>query len=76
MHRESETRIAACLQTHSGLMRSRREQGKSSVIDVSHDARLGMTELVLAAADTPGLLADVAGVLYANRIEVVDAAIY
>ena len=26
--------------------------------------------------DTPGLLADVAGVLYANRIEVVDAAIY
>ena len=27
-------------------------------------------------ADTPGLLAEVAGVLYANRIEVVDAAIY
>ena len=35
-----------------------------------------MTEMVLAAADVPGLLADVAGVLYANRIEVVDAAIY
>ena len=32
--------------------------------------------MVLAAADTPGLLAEVAGVLYANRIEVVDAAIY
>ena len=68
----TETRIAA----HVRLMRARREQGKSSLIDVSHDTRLGMTEMVLAAADTPGLLADVAGVLYANRIEVVDAAIY
>ena len=68
----TETRIAA----HVRLMRARREQGKCSLIDVSHDARLGMTEMVLAAADTPGLLADVAGVLYANRIEVVDAAIY
>ena len=68
----AETRIAA----HVRLVRARREQGKSSLIDVSHDTRLGMTEMVLAAADTPGLLADVAGVLYANRIEVVDAAIY
>jgi [protein-PII] uridylyltransferase len=32
--------------------------------------------MVLAARDTPGLLADVAGVLYANRIDVADAAIY
>jgi [protein-PII] uridylyltransferase len=68
----AETRIAA----HVKLMRARHEQGKSSLIDVSHDTRLGMTEMVLAAADTPGLLAEVAGVLYANRIEVVDAAIY
>jgi UTP:GlnB (protein PII) uridylyltransferase len=51
-------------------------EAKSALIEVSHDARLGMTEMVLAAADTPGLLADVAGVLYANRIEGVDAAIY
>ena len=35
-----------------------------------------MTEMVLAARDMPGLLAEVAGVLFANRIEVVDAAIY
>jgi [protein-PII] uridylyltransferase len=68
----SETRIAA----HVRLIRERREQGKSAMIDVSHDTRLAMTEMVLAAADVPGLLADVAGVLYANRIEVVDAAIY
>ena len=68
----TETRIG----THVRLMRARHEQGKCSLIDVSHDTRLGMTELVLSAADTPGLLAEVAGVLYANRIEVVDAAIY
>jgi len=68
----TEARIAA----HVRLLRARREQGKSALIDVSHDTRLGLTEMVLAAADTPGLLADVAGVLYANRIEVVDAAIY
>ncbi len=68
----TETRIAM----HVRSIRARREQGKSALIDVSHDTRLGMTEMVLAAADTPGLLADVAGVLYANRIEVVDAAIY
>jgi [protein-PII] uridylyltransferase len=67
-----ETRIAA----HTMLMRARREQGKSSLIEVSHDTRLGLSEMVLAAKDTPGLLAEVAGVLYANRIEVVDAAIY
>jgi [protein-PII] uridylyltransferase len=67
-----DTRIAA----HVRLMRARHEQKKSSLIDISHDTRLGMTELVLSAADTPGLLAEVAGVLYANRIEVVDAAIY
>jgi [protein-PII] uridylyltransferase len=68
----TETRIAA----HVRLMRERHQQGKSSLIEVSHDTRLGMSEMVLAAADTPGLLAEVAGVLYANRIEVVDAAIY
>jgi len=67
-----ETKIAA----HVRQVRARRELGKSSMIDVSHDPRHGMTELVVVAVDTPGLLADVAGVLYANRIEVVDAAIY
>ena len=32
--------------------------------------------MVLAAVDVPGLLAEVAGVLHANRIDVLDAAIY
>jgi [protein-PII] uridylyltransferase len=65
-------RIAA----HMELLRARRERLQASVIEVVHQKRLGVTEMVLAALDTPGLLADVAGVLYANRIEVVDAAIY
>jgi [protein-PII] uridylyltransferase len=65
-------RIAA----HMELLRSRRERLQSSIIEVVHHKRLGVSEMVLAARDTPGLLADVAGVLYANRIEVVDAAIY
>jgi [protein-PII] uridylyltransferase len=68
----AEVRIIA----HVRLVRARRESGKSSLIEISHDARLGMTEMVLAALDVPGLLAEVAAVLYANRIEVVDAAIY
>ena len=65
-------RIAA----HMELLSARRERLQSSIIEVVHHKRLGVTEMVLAARDTPGLLADVAGVLYANRIEVVDAAIY
>ena len=32
--------------------------------------------MALTAADVPGLLAEVAGVLHANRINIVDAAIY
>jgi [protein-PII] uridylyltransferase len=68
----SETRIVS----HVALVRGRREAGKSSLIEITHDPRLGMTEMVLAAVDVPGLLAEVAAVLYANRIEVVDAAIY
>jgi [protein-PII] uridylyltransferase len=65
-------RIAA----HMDLLRVRRERLQSSVIEIVHQKRLGITEMVLAARDAPGLLAVVAGVLYANRIEVVDAAIY
>src|SRR5450432_4415765 len=61
---------------HMDLLRVRRERLLSSVIEIVHHRRLGITEMVLAARDTPGLLADVAGVLYANRIEVVDAAVY
>jgi [protein-PII] uridylyltransferase len=61
---------------HVRLIRARRASGKLSLVEVSHEERLGITEMVLAALDMPGLLAEVAGVLYANRIEVVDAAIY
>lgn len=68
----TEDKIAA----HVRLVRARRGGGHQSLVEVAHDPRMGMTQMVLAARDTPGLLAEVAGVLHANRIEVVDAAIY
>ena len=43
---------------------------------VTHSPRGTFSELVLVAHDVPGLLARVAGVFYANRIDVLDAAIY
>jgi [protein-PII] uridylyltransferase len=61
---------------HIQLIRARRARGESSIIDVTHQRRLGITDMVLAAIDVPGLLAEVTGVLHANRIDVVDAAIY
>ncbi|MEA2700983.1 MAG: [protein-PII] uridylyltransferase, partial [Myxococcales bacterium] len=61
---------------HIRLMRAHRTRKESSMIDVTHDRRLGVTEMVLVAPDMPGLLAEVAGVLHANRLDVVDAAIY
>src|SRR4029077_19335290 len=36
----------------------------------------GITDMVLAAIDVPGLLAEVTGVLHDHRIDVADAAIY
>jgi len=45
-------------------------------IEVSHSPRGTSSELVLVAQDVPGLLARVAGVLFANRIDILDAAIY
>jgi [protein-PII] uridylyltransferase len=62
--------------SHIQLIRARRARAESSIIDVNHQRRLGITDMVLAAVDSPGLLAEVTGVLHANRIDVVDAAIY
>jgi [protein-PII] uridylyltransferase len=45
-------------------------------IEVNHSPRGTSSELVLVAQDVPGLLARVAGVLFANRIDILDAAIY
>jgi [protein-PII] uridylyltransferase len=42
----------------------------------NHNPRKEFSEMVLVADDVPGLLATVAGVLYANRIDILDAAIY
>lgn len=58
---------------HIRLMRSRRG---TCVMTVTPSPRGTYSELVLAAADVPGLLSKAAGVLFANRIDIVDAAIY
>jgi [protein-PII] uridylyltransferase len=58
---------------HIRLMRDRKQL---CAISVTHSERGTFSELVLVADDEPGLLAKVAGVLYANRIDILDAAIY
>lgn len=58
---------------HVRLMRGRTG---SCALQVTHQLRRGYSELVLVADDVPGLLAKVTGVLFANRIDILDAAIY
>jgi [protein-PII] uridylyltransferase len=58
---------------HVRLMRGR--QG-SCQMQVTHQLRRGYSELVVVADDQPGLLAKITGVLFANRIDILDAAIY
>jgi len=58
---------------HVRLMRKYR---KPCAIEVTHGERGTFSELVLVADDQPGLLSKVTGVLYANRIDILDAAIY
>ena len=67
---------SARIVSHLRLMHERRLSGAASALEISHQPKLGITEMVLTAEDAPGLLAEVAGVLHANRIDVVDAAIY
>lgn len=59
--------------THMRLMRERK--GACAVSFVHHPRRQ-YSEMVLTANDVPGLLAAVTGVLFANRIDILDAAIY
>jgi [protein-PII] uridylyltransferase len=67
---------SARIVSHLKLMQQRQASGTAAAIEITHQEKLGVTEMILAAEDAPGLLAEVAGVLHANRIEVVDAAIY
>jgi [protein-PII] uridylyltransferase len=53
-----------------------RERTGPVALQVTHQARRGYSDLVVVADDVPGLLAKVAGVLFANRIDILDAAIY
>jgi [protein-PII] uridylyltransferase len=53
---------------------SRKREGLVG-LQVIHHPRKQVTDLVVCAADAPGLLAKIAGVLLANRIDVLDAQI-
>ena len=55
------------------LLRSRKG---ACAVDFIHHARRQYSEMILVADDVPGLLATVTGVLFANRIDILDAAIY
>jgi [protein-PII] uridylyltransferase len=54
---------------------TRRRNGPVSV-EVVHRTRKGVSELSVCADDAPGLLAKIAGVLLANRVDVLEAQIH
>src|SRR5262249_41820531 len=58
--------------THIQL--SRRRKGLMAM-QVIHHPRKQVTDLIVCADDAPGMLAKIAGVLLANRIDVLDAQI-
>lgn len=64
---------AETIAEHVRLMRGRCQP---CAMAITHSERGTFSELVLVADDTPGLLSKVAGVLFANRIDILDAAIY
>ena len=45
-------------------------------VDFVHHKKRGYTEMIIVAEDVPGMLATVTGVLYANRIDILEASIY
>jgi [protein-PII] uridylyltransferase len=53
-----------------------RRHARPCAIEVTQGERGTFSELVLVAPDQPGLLAKITGVLFANRIDILDAAIY
>jgi [protein-PII] uridylyltransferase len=54
---------------------SRVRAEKPVAVEIVHHPRKGYSELLLAAADSPGLLARITGVLLANKLDVVGAYI-
>ncbi len=61
------------ISSHVGLIRDR---AAACAMQITHQIRKGYSELVVVADDVPGLLAKIAGVLFANRIDIMDATIY
>jgi [protein-PII] uridylyltransferase len=62
------------LARHVALSRGRGR--RAAAIDVSHHPRKGVSELLIAAGDAPGLLARITGVLLASRVDIVGASVF
>lgn len=60
---------------HLAVLGSVRADGAVATRRIQHLAK-GYTELIIAAIDRPGLLADVTGVLAAHRVDIVNAQIF
>ncbi len=60
---------------HARLMQRAREAGEALAVDVRADSYRGATEIVVHAADHPGLFAQIAGALAVSGANIVDARI-
>ena len=60
---------------HVILSRRRAQSGSAVAVEVVHRPRKSISELTVCANDAPGLLAKIAGVLLANRVDVLAAQI-
>jgi [protein-PII] uridylyltransferase len=52
-----------------------RRRTQTVAVEVAHRARKSVSELTVCADDAPGLLAKIAGVLLANRVDILSATI-
>ena len=69
--RHARPRRAQMARAHAAVAAA---QGRRSRVEVVHRPRKAVRELTVCADDAPGLLAKIAGVLLANRIDVLGGA--
>jgi [protein-PII] uridylyltransferase len=61
---------------HVALSRRRAATGARVLLDVRHQPRRGFSVVTVCADDEPGLLASIAGVLLAHRVDVLAASVF
>jgi [protein-PII] uridylyltransferase len=64
-------------QTIAEQVKLSRDRGaRAAAVAVSHSPKKGVSEVLVAAGDEPGLLSKIAGVMLANRIDIMAAQIH